>query len=118
MRKRFDPTAAIITMSALTLTAIVAASVFAPESPAVIGHILTVVLPTITALLSLLRSESNAEELGKLHTKTDAIQQEAADAKSAATTVNQVVMEQVAPTVETIAQDVQVLKKNGHGDKR
>lgn len=118
MRSRIDPTIAIVAMSAITLAAIVAAAIFAPESPSVIGHILTVVLPTITALLSLIRSESNADELSKLHTKTDEIKQEAVEAKSAAAVVNQVVTEQVAPAVETIAQDVQVLKQNGHGDKR
>lgn len=113
-----SPTYAIVVMTSVTLIAIVAAAVLIPDGyPSVIGHILTVVLPTLTALLALMRSSQNGTELTKLHGKTDELRQEASEAKATANTVNAIVAEKIAPTVDVIAKDVEVLKKNGHGDK-
>lgn len=112
------PTSAILIMTTVTLVAIIAAAVLVPEGyPTVVGNILMVVTPTLTALLALLRSSANGQEIAQLHNKADELKQEATHAKEVATVVNLVVEEKIAPAVEAIAKDVEVLKGNGHGDE-
>jgi cellobiose-specific phosphotransferase system component IIB len=127
MNYKMSPAAAVITMTSVTMLFVVILVIFAPtdrDVTSTIERLLTIAIPTTTALLAALSSSRNANQLVELHQKTDELKIEAAEAKEAATTVNTIVAEHLAPqvdsilpTVETIASDVKELKNgsSGHG---
>lgn len=105
-----------------TISVVVLAILF-PENPGLIERILTITIPTIAALAAVLRSTENSRELLKLNNKADVtihkaeeLKEEAVQAKEAASTVNTVVVEQIAPQVEQVAAAVQELTaSSGNG---
>lgn len=64
---------AVVVMAALAFTAIVALAVLRPGDATAIGHILTITIPTTTALLALLSSQANGRKADAQSEKTDAI---------------------------------------------
>lgn len=57
-----------VVMAALMIGAIVALEVFRPgDNSVVIGHILTIGIPTTAALLSFIRSTETKQRVGELH---------------------------------------------------
>ena len=60
---------AAVVMTALTIAAIVGLAIVRPGDSIAIGHVLTIAIPTTTALLSLLSSRDNGKRQAEIHEK-------------------------------------------------
>ncbi len=106
------PLRAVVLMTSLTIVAVIAAAVFAPDHfDRLVTTILTIAVPTTAGLMAYLTSQKNSEKLETIDEKSDRAVKKAEVAAEKATITQDIVAEHIPH----IAQVVEEMKSNGQG---